>query len=82
MGVLPMSEKEDVTVSKFDDLSDVAHDHDEIRKLSEYKPTNVPLSASVIEQDEAKDTAHEGWGPRTTENIGDMKPLPEHPKKP
>jgi hypothetical protein len=40
------------------------------------------LSASQIEQDEAKDTAHEGWGPRTTENIGDMKPLPELPKKP
>jgi hypothetical protein len=72
-----MAEKEDVTVSTFDDLSNVAHTHDNERKLSEYKPTNSPLSASQIEQDEAKDTEHEGWGPRTTENIGDMKPLPE-----
>jgi hypothetical protein len=77
-----MAEQEDVTVSTFDDLSDVAHDHDEVRRLSDYKPTNVPLSASVIEQDEAKDTEHQGWAPRTTENIGDMKPLPEHPTEP
>ena len=30
-----------------------------------------------IAQDEAKDTEHLGWAPRTLENIGDMKPLPE-----
>jgi hypothetical protein len=77
-----MPENEDVSVSTFDDLSEVAHTHDRERKLSEYKPTNMPLSASQIEQDEAKDTEHEGWGPRTTENIGDMKPLPEHPTEP
>jgi hypothetical protein len=74
--------EEDITVSTFDDLSDVAHDHDEPRKLSDYKPTNVPLSKSQIEQDEARDTAHEGWAPRTTENIADMTPLPERPAKP
>ena len=54
----------------------------EPRKLSDYKPTNMPLSASEIHQDEAKDTAHEGWAPRTTENIGDMAPLPERPRYP
>ena len=70
---------EDVTVSTVDDLSQVAHSHDRPRKLSEYKPTNMPLSKSEIDQDEAKDTAHEGWAPRTTENIGDMIPLPEKP---
>ena len=43
---------------------------DKPRKLSEYKPTNMPLSQSQIEQDEARDTEHEGWAPRTTENIG------------
>jgi hypothetical protein len=74
--------EEDITVSNFDDLSDVAHDHDEPRKLSDYKRTNVPLSKSEIEQDEARDTAHEGWAPRTTENISDMTPLPEPPAKP
>ncbi len=69
--------EEDVSVSTIDDLSDVAHTHDRERKLSEYKRTNTPLSASEIAQDEAKDTAHEGWAPRTTENIRDMKPIPE-----
>jgi hypothetical protein len=72
-------EPEDVTVSTFDDLSDVAHDHDRQRKLSEYKQTNVPLSKAQIEQDTSRDAEHEGWGPRTTENIGDMVPRPEKP---
>jgi hypothetical protein len=71
---------EDVTVSKFDDISDVAHDHDHSRKLSEYKPTNMPLSRDDIEQDQLRDTEHKGWAPRTTENIGDMRPLPEKPR--
>jgi hypothetical protein len=75
-------ENEDVTVSTLDDVSDVAHDHDRLRKLSEYRPTNVPLSKAEIEQDEARDTAHTGWAPRTPENIGDMVPLPEKPGPP
>ena len=73
---------EDVTVTNIDDLSDVAHEHGQSRKLSDYKSTNMPLSASEIRQDEDKDTAHEGWAPRTTENIGDMTPLPERPAVP
>ncbi len=72
-------EKEDVTVNLLDDVSDVAHDHDRLRRLSEYKATNVPLSRAEIAHDEARDAAHKGWAPRTTENIGDMKPLPEKP---
>jgi hypothetical protein len=63
---------EDVTVS-------INDESDQPRKLNEYKPTNVPLSRSQIEQDQARDTEHEGWAPRTTENIGDMTPLPEKP---
>ncbi len=70
-----MPDEEDVSVTTTDDLSDVAPDRE--RKLSEYKATNLPLSASEIAQDEAKDTEHLGWAPRTLENIGDMKPLPE-----
>jgi hypothetical protein len=77
MGELP----EDVTVSTVDDLSDVAHSHDRPRKLSENKPTNVPLSEAEIKLDEARDPSHEGWAPRTTENIGDLAPLPERPSK-
>jgi hypothetical protein len=71
--------EEDISVTIFDDLSEVAHSNDRPRKLSDYKPTNLPLSKHEIEQDEARDTAHEGWAPRTTENIGDMTPLPEKP---
>jgi hypothetical protein len=74
--------EEDVTVTTFDDLSDVGHSQGRPRRLSDYKSTNMPLSASEIGQDEAKDTAHEGWAPRTTENIGDMIPLPEKPSTP
>ncbi len=77
-----MAEPEDVDVNAIDDLSDVAHSRGRVRKLSEYKPTNVPLSQSEIEDDEAKDPEHTGWGPRTTENIGDMVPLPEKPGPP
>ena len=68
--------EEDITVSLEDDPADA------VRKLSDYKPTNTPLSKSEIEQDEARDTEHEGWAPRTTENIGDITPLPEKPSVP
>jgi len=71
---------EDVIVTTVDDLSDVAHSKDEVRRLSDYKPTNTPLSQAEIELDEARDTGQEGWAPRTTENIGDLTPLPEKPK--
>lgn len=77
-----MPEHEDVTVTTIDDVSNVAHASDVPRKLSEYKPTNTPLSEFEIEQDEAKDVEHQGWAPRTTENIGDLTPLPEKPGPP
>lgn len=67
--------REDVTVSTVADISNGAPDRP--RNLAEFKSTNMPLSASEIAQDEAKDTAHAGWAPRTLENIGDMVPLPE-----
>jgi len=62
-----------------DVIIDIDDESNEAHKLSEYKPTNMPLSRSRIEQEEARDTEHEGWAPRTSENIGDMKPLPEKP---
>jgi hypothetical protein len=68
-------DEEDVIVS-------INDESDEPRKLSEYKPTNVPLSKVQIEQDETRDSEHEGWAPRTTENIGDMVPRPEKPGHP
>ena len=77
-----MPAHEDVSVTTIDELSSDAHVHSEIRKMSQYKPTNVPLSAAEIAQDEARDTKHKGWAPRTTENIGDLVPLPEPPDAP
>jgi hypothetical protein len=65
-----------------DVIVDIDDESNEPHKLSEYKPTNVPLSRSQIERDESRDTEHEGWAPRTTENIGDMTPLPERPAEP
>jgi hypothetical protein len=73
---------EDVTVSTVDDVSDAAHSHDRPRTLGEYEPTNMPLSESEIEKDEARDPGHAGWAPRSTENIEDLLPLPERPAVP
>lgn len=71
--------EEDVIVNDKDELFHTSHDHEPPRKLGEYKVTNLPLSQAEIKRDEARDTHHEGWGPRTTKNIGDMTPLPEKP---
>lgn len=77
-----MANDENVIVNLADDVSDAAHDRDQPRKLTEYRPTNMPLSKFEIEQDEARDTAHKGWTPRTMQNIGDLVPLPEKPGPP
>lgn len=78
----PEKKQQDVIVNGVDDLSQVAHTHDQARTLDEYKPTNMPLSADEIEQGEARDPEHHGWAPRTTENIGDLKPRPDPPTGP
>jgi len=69
-------------VAEEDIIVNIDDESNEPCKLSEYKPTNVPLSKSEIEQDEAIDTEQEGWAPRTCENIGDLVPLPEKPGPP
>jgi len=74
-------EDEDVIVNRADDLFHKSSDFDH-RKVGEYKSTNTPLSKAEIARDEAIDTADRGWAPRTTENIGDMVPLPEKPGPP
>jgi hypothetical protein len=61
-------EQEDVTVTTIQDRP---------RNLGDYKSTNMPLSKSEIQHDESRVTGHQGWAPRTLENIGDMRPLPE-----
>jgi hypothetical protein len=66
-------EQDDVTVTTIQDRP---------RNLGDYKSTNMPLSKSEIKNDEDRDTEHQGWAPRTLENIGDMRPLPEKPRQP
>jgi hypothetical protein len=73
----PDAKAEDVTVTTIDDVAVDGHTKIRPRKLSEYKPSNTALSKDEIDQDAARDTEHEGWAPRTTENIGDKVPLPE-----
>jgi len=60
---------QDVPVSTCDELSDVAHDHNQVRKVSDFKPTNAPLSKDEIEK-------------RKQGYIGDLEPLPEQPTLP
>ncbi len=71
--------EDDVIVNLEDDLFHRTDHQDPARKVGDYKPTNMPLSKAEIEHDEALDKGNEGWAPRTTENIGDMVPLPEKP---
>ena len=69
--------EEDISVTTVDEISQVAHARSRTRKLSEYRPSNMPLSEYEIQQDEAIDKKHQGWAPRTLYNIHDMTPLPE-----
>ncbi len=66
-------------VSATDELSITGESRkDRNRTLGEFKATNVPLSAADISK--RKGESQEDWVPRTTENIEDLKPQPEHPK--
>jgi hypothetical protein len=65
--------EEDIDISTVDDVSDVAHTHNDQRKLSDFKPTNTPLSADEIERAKNRDR----------KDASDLKPLPEtDPAKP
>jgi hypothetical protein len=53
---------------------------DRARTFGEFKPTNTPLSAAEIARrmQLARTTHHlESWTPRTTENIGELTPIPD-----
>jgi gas vesicle protein len=64
-------------VSTTDELSITGESRkDRNRALGEFKATNIPLSASDISK--RKRESQEDWTPRTTENIEDVKPEPEH----
>ena len=69
--------EESLVINFEDELLHIPRDDDPVSTISEYEPTNMPLSQSQMDLYEARDTKHEGWGPRTTKNIGDVVPLPE-----
>ena len=72
--------KDDFPVSSTDELSVAGGAAaNRSRKLGEFKPTNSPLSAADLEHrrdDPAKNRKADRI-PRTTENIGELIPIPE-----
>jgi len=76
-----MPDEDDFPVSSTDELTvDSGAAADRPRKLGEFKPTNSPLSAADLKHRRV-DPKHErdqGWVPRTTENIGELTPIPEN----
>jgi hypothetical protein len=75
-----MSQKDDFPVSSTGELSvGGGPAADRPRKLGEFKPTNAPLSAADLEhrRAHAAKKRKRGWIPRTTENIGELTPIPE-----
>ncbi len=76
-----MDEKrDDFPVSSTDELSVAGGAAaNRSRKLGEFKPTNSPLSAADLEhrRGDAAKKRKRGWIPRTTENIGELTPIPE-----
>jgi hypothetical protein len=76
--------RDDFPVSDTDELT-VNHGDDGVpanrpRKLGEFKPTNSPLSAADLEhrRDDPSKKRKKGWAPRTTENIGELTPIPDN----
>jgi hypothetical protein len=75
-----MSEnKDDFPVSSTDELAEGAVAN-RSRKLGEFKATNSPLAAADLKhrRDDPAKKRKPGWTPRTTENIGEMAPIPEN----
>jgi len=75
--------RHDFPVSSTDDVGAVTTEPP--RDLEEFKPTNSPLSAADLkyQRDRPRKKRKQGWVPRTTENIGELTPIPEEgaPKK-
>ena len=69
-----MQKDDNIPVSDTDELTTEGGPYtDRARKLGEYWPSNSPLSADEIKRRQS----HE-WPPQTTEDIEDMRPLPEN----
>ena len=80
-GPTSMDDKKDFPVSSTDEISKARGTApDRSRKLGEYKPTNAPLSAADLKHRRADPAKKQnpGWTPRTTENIGELNPIPEN----
>ena len=70
--------QDDFPVSSNDELGD-GGTANRPRSLGEFKPTNTPLSAADLEyrRGDPSDKRKRGWVPRTTENIGELTPIPD-----
>ena len=63
----------DVPVSSTDELAEAGGKaENRQRKFGEYRPTNAPLSAAGLRKKPGGE-----WIPTTSENIGDLEPVPE-----
>ena len=73
--------QEDFPISSDDELGDAGTDN-RPRSLGDFKPTNVPLSAADLEyrRGDSSDKRKQAWAPRTTENIGELTPIPDDEK--
>ncbi len=68
-----MTDERQIPVSDTDELTIAGgRKADQTRRLSDFKPTNAPLSAAEIEH-RKKDR----WPPHTTDDVDEMIPLPE-----
>ena len=64
-------EEDDIPVSDTDEMTTEGGPFtDRTRKLGEYRPTNMPLSAEEI----SRRQGHE-WEPRTTQTVEKVNPL-------
>ena len=77
----PTSVKDEIIpVNNTDELTEEGgRKADRVRTLSEYSPTNMPLSAHEIE---LRNRLGKQWVPRTPENIDDLTPLGEDEAEP
>ena len=75
-----MDGDEKIAVSSTDELTVAGGAAaDRVRKLGEFSKTNAPLSAATDfrYREMGKKKPAQGWVPRTTQNIGELTPIPE-----
>ena len=68
-----MKDEREIPVSDTDELTVAGgRETDHTRRLSDFKPTNTPLSATEIER-----RKKHPWPPHDTKDVDEIVPLPE-----